>query len=125
MRLRVRCADPSSPGRRWPSGHRPIVAINKIDRSDAEPLRVHDEVLGLFIDLEASHDQLDAPFLYTSSRAGTATQELDQPGTDLAPLFQAILDYVPEPRSDAAGPFQMLVSTLDFSAFSAVSPAAG
>ena len=54
-------------------GLQPIVAINKIDRSDAEPMRVHDEVLGLFIDLEATHDQLDAPFLYTSSRAGTAT----------------------------------------------------
>ena len=61
-------------------GLRPIVAINKIDRADAEPLRVHDEVLGLFIDLEATHDQLDAPFLYTSSRAGTATAELGQPG---------------------------------------------
>ena len=61
-------------------GLRPIVAINKIDRSDAEPLRVHDEVLGLFIDLEATHEQLDAPFLYTSSRAGTATAELEQPG---------------------------------------------
>ena len=76
-------------------GHQPIVAINKIDRSDAEPLRVHDEVLGLFIDLEASHEQLDAPFLYTSSRAGTATLELDQPGTDLKPLFEAILKRVP------------------------------
>src|ERR671913_2579025 len=64
-------------------GLRPIVAINKIDRSDAEPLRVHDEVLGLFIDLDATHDQLDAPFLYTSSRAGTATRELDRPGPDL------------------------------------------
>src|SRR3954463_2569149 len=88
-------------------GHRPIVAINKIDRSDAEPLRVHDEVLGLFIDLEASHDQLDAPFLYTSSRAGTATFELDQPGPDLKPLFQAILDHVPVPQGDPEGPFQM------------------
>ena len=56
-------------------GLRPIVAINKIDRQDAEPLRVHDEVLGLFIDLEASHEQLDAPFFYTSSRAGTATHQ--------------------------------------------------
>ena len=73
-------------------GLRPIVVINKIDRQDAEPLRVHDEVLGLFIDLEASHDQLDAPFFYTSSRAGTATAELEQPGTDLAPLFQSIID---------------------------------
>jgi GTP-binding protein len=98
-------------------GHRPIVAINKIDRSDAEPLRVHDEVLGLFIDLEATHDQLDAPFLYTSSRAGTATMDLGKPGTDLTPLFQTILDYVPEPKGDPEEPFQMLVSTLDFSSF--------
>jgi GTP-binding protein len=98
-------------------GLKPIVAINKIDRADAEPLRVHDEVLGLFIDLDASHDQLDAPFLYTSSRAGTATAELDQPGTDLKPLFQAILDHVPAPKGDPEGPFQMLVSTLDFSSF--------
>jgi GTP-binding protein len=98
-------------------GLRPIVAINKIDRSDAEPLRVHDEVLGLFIDLEATHEQLDAPFLYTSSRAGTATADLEQPGTDLRPLFRAILDHVPEPKGDPEGPFQMLVSTLDFSSF--------
>ncbi|MEO6067773.1 MAG: translational GTPase TypA [Gemmatimonadales bacterium] len=98
-------------------GLRPIVAINKIDRSDSEPMRVHDEVLGLFIDLDATTEQLDAPFLYTSSRFGTATMELDQPGTDLAPLFQSILDYVPPPKSDADGPFQMLISTLDFSNF--------
>ncbi len=98
-------------------GLRPIVAINKIDRSDAEPLRVHDEVLGLFIDLDATHEQLDAPFLYTSSRAGTATHELEQPGTDLAPLFETILSYVPAPTGDPEAPFQMLVSTLDFSTF--------
>ena len=98
-------------------GLRPIVAINKIDRPDAEPMRVHDEVLGLFIDLEASHEQLDAPFLYTSSRHGTATVELDQPGPDLAPLFDAILAHVPPPKSDASGPFQMLISTLDFTTF--------
>src|ERR687894_684807 len=98
-------------------GLRPIVAINKIDRADAEPLRVHDEVLGLFIDLEATHEQLAAPFLYTSRRAGTATADLNKPGTDLTPLFQTILDYVPEPKGDPAGPFQMLVSTLDFSSF--------
>ncbi len=98
-------------------GHQPIVAINKIDRSDAEPLRVHDEVLGLFIDLEATHEQLDAAFLYTSSRAGTATLDLDQPGTDLTPLFEAILERVPAPTGDADGPFQMLISTLDFSTF--------
>jgi GTP-binding protein len=98
-------------------GLKPIVAINKIDRSDAEPLRVHDEVLGLFIDLEATHEQLDAPFLYTSSRAGTATPELEHPGTDLSPLFQAVLDHVPAPSGDPEGPFQMLISTLDFSTF--------
>ena len=98
-------------------GLRPIVAINKIDRADAEPLRAHDEVLGLFIDLEATHEQLDAPFLYTSSRAGTATTEIEHPGKDLPPLFQAILDHVPEPKGDPDGPFQMLVSTLDFSNF--------
>jgi GTP-binding protein len=78
---------------------------------------VHDEVLGLFIDLEASHDQLDATFLYTSSRHGTATLDLATPGTDLKPLFQAILDHVPAPAGDPAGPFQMLISTLDHSPF--------
>ena len=98
-------------------GLQPIVAINKIDRPDAEPLRVHDEVLGLFIDLEASHEQLDAPFLYTSSRHGTATTELDQPGPDLAPLFESIVAHVPPPTGDANGPFQMLISTLDFTTF--------
>ncbi len=98
-------------------GLQPIVAINKIDRSDAEPLRVHDEVLGLFIDLEASHDQLDATFLYTSSRHGTATLDMGTPGTNLEPLFQAILDHVPAPTGDPAGPFQMLISTLDHSPF--------
>jgi GTP-binding protein len=98
-------------------GLRPIIAINKIDRADAEPFRVHDEVLGLFIDLEATHEQLDAPFLYTSSRAGTATPHLEQPGTDLVPLFDAILEHVPAPTGDPEGPFQMLVSTLDHSNF--------
>ena len=98
-------------------GLRPIVAINKIDRQDAEPLRVHDEVLGLFIDLEASHEQLDAPFFYTSSRAGTATPEMEKPGTDLVPLFQAIVDHVPAPSGQEDGPFQMLISTLDYSSY--------
>jgi GTP-binding protein len=98
-------------------GLQPIVAINKIDRSDAEPLRVHDEVLSLFMDLEANEAQLNCPFLYTSSRHGTATLELDEPATNLDLLFQSILDTVPEPTGDPDKPFQMLVSTLDFSNF--------
>ena len=98
-------------------GLHPIVCINKIDRADAEPLRVHDEVLGLFIDLDATHEQLDAPFLYTSSREGTATFDLDQPGDSLAPLFDAIVEHVPPPSGQEAGPFQMLVSTLDYSSY--------
>ncbi len=98
-------------------GLKPIIAINKIDRPDAEPYRVHDEVLGLFIDLEATHEQLEAPFLYTSSRHGHATTELDQPGTTLGPLFDSIVANVPAPTGDPDGPFQMLISTLDHSSF--------
>lgn len=98
-------------------GLQPIVAINKIDRSDAEPMRVHDEVLSLFMDLDATEAQLDCPFLYTQGRAGTASRSLDVPGTDLTPLFETIVATVPPPKGDAEGPFQMLVSTLDFSSF--------
>jgi GTP-binding protein len=98
-------------------GLQPIVAINKIDRQDAEPLRVHDEVLSLFLDLDATEAQLNAPFLYTSSRHGTATLELDQPGTTLDSLFDTIVKTVPAPTGDPELPFQMLISTLDFSNF--------
>ncbi|HEX4632793.1 MAG TPA: GTP-binding protein, partial [Gemmatimonadales bacterium] len=98
-------------------GLRPIVLVNKIDRQDAEPMRVHDEVLELFLDLEANQDQFTCPFLYTSSRAGTATRELKEPGTTLEPLFQTILDTIPAPQADPAGPFQMLISTLDYSSY--------
>ncbi len=98
-------------------GLQPIVAINKIDRSDAEPLRVHDEVLSLFMDLEATEAQVNCPFLYTSSRFGTATFDLDKPAANLELLFQSILDTVPAPTGDPDQPFQMLVSTLDFSNF--------
>jgi len=98
-------------------GLRPIVLVNKIDRQDAEPMRVHDEVLELFLDLEASPDQFNCPFLYTSSRAGTATFDLKVPGTSLEPLFRTILDTIPPPKAAAAGPFQMLISTLDYSSY--------
>ncbi len=98
-------------------GLKPIVLVNKVDRQDAEPLRVHDEVLELFLDLEASPEQFTCPFLYTSSRFGTATHDLQVPGTDLKPLFQTILETIPPPRADPTGGFQMLVSTLDYSSY--------
>ena len=98
-------------------GLQPIVVVNKIDRQDAEPLRVHDEVLELFLDLEASDTQFHCPFLYASSRQGIATPELAVPGTDLTPLFRTIVETVPPPSGDATGHFQMLVSTLDHSSY--------
>jgi GTP-binding protein len=98
-------------------GRTPIVVINKIDRPGADPLRVHDEVLDLFIELEADEAQLDAPVVYASGRNGTATMDLDNPGTDLVPLFDAIVRHVPSPPGDAHGPFQMLVSTIDHSPY--------
>ena len=98
-------------------GLKPIVLINKIDRQDAEPLRVHDEVLELLIDLEATPEQFNCTFLYTSSRQGVATLDLAQPGTTLGPLFDTILSEIPPPAADADGPFQMLISTLDFSSY--------
>ena len=105
-------------------GLQPIVVINKIDRSDAEPMRVHDEVLELFMDLEATHEQLDAPFLYATSRFGMAWRELpkalpadvSKEPADLVPLFEAIVAHVPPPVA-LEGPFQMLVSTIDHSPY--------
>ena len=98
-------------------GLRPIVVVNKIDRADAEPLRVHDEVLQLLLDLEASPEQFSCPFLYASSRQGIATRDLGVPGTDLRPLFETILDTIPAPTGDPTGAFQMLISTLDYSSY--------
>ena len=98
-------------------GRTPIVVINKIDRPGADPLRVHDEVLGLFIELEADEAQLDAPVVYASAREGVATMSLDVPPVDLAPLFAAIVEHVPAPPHDAESPFQMLVSTIDYSPY--------
>src|SRR6185503_4854400 len=81
------------------------------------PMRVHDEVLDLFIELEADEAQLDAPVVYASAREGIATMDLDVPPTDLAPLFKAIVDHVPPPPTDAFSPFQMLISTIDYSPY--------
>src|SRR5687767_6194044 len=98
-------------------GRTPIVVINKIDRPGADPMRVHDEVLDLFIELEADEAQLDAPVVYASAREGVATMDLDVTPVDLAPLFDTILEAVPPAPSDAASPFQMLISTIDFSPY--------
>jgi GTP-binding protein len=98
-------------------GRTPIVVINKIDRPGADPMRVHDEVLDLFIELEADEAQLDAPVVYASAREGVATKDLDVTPVDLAPLFDTIIASVPPAPSDAAAPFQMLISTIDFSPY--------
>jgi len=93
-------------------GHRAVVVINKIDRPDARCQAVVDEVLDLLIELGAADEQLDVPFLYASGRDGTASMD-ESGGSDLAPLFQAILDYVPPPKVEE-GPLQMLVSLIDY-----------
>ncbi len=98
-------------------GRTPIVVINKIDRPGADPMRVHDEVLDLFIELEADEAQLDAPVVYASAREGVATMDLDVPAVDLTPLFDAIIEHVPPPTGNEAEPFQMLVSTIDHSPY--------
>ena len=95
----------------------PIVVINKIDRPGADPMRVHDEVLDLFIELEANEAQLDATVVYASAREGVATMDMDVTPVDLSPLFDAIIKHVPAPPSDDTGPFQMLISTIDHSPY--------
>ncbi|OYV63953.1 MAG: GTP-binding protein TypA, partial [Gemmatimonadetes bacterium 21-71-4] len=98
-------------------GRTPIVVINKIDRPGADPARVRDEVLDLFIELEANDVQLDAPVVYASGREGVATLDMAVTPVDLTPLFDAIVEHVPPPPHDAEGPFQMLVSTIDYSPY--------
>jgi GTP-binding protein len=95
----------------------PLVVINKVDRRDARPLEVHNEVLELFMDLDATDAQLDAPFLYAVGRDGWASVEPDATGGDLTPLFETIISYFPSPKADADGRFQMLISTLDHSPY--------
>src|SRR5256714_1250347 len=95
----------------------PIVVINKIDRPGSDPMRVHDEVLDLFIELEANEGQLDAPVVYASAREGVATMDMDVAPVDLTPLFDSIVRHVPAPPSDDESPFQMLISTIDHSPY--------
>ncbi|HUK24345.1 MAG TPA: translational GTPase TypA, partial [Terriglobales bacterium] len=93
----------------------PILVVNKIDRGDARPQEVLNEVYDLFIDLDAQEDQLDFPVLYTNAKAGTASADLEIPGENLQPLFEAILSTIPAPGGDPGGPLQILVANLDYS----------
>ena len=98
-------------------GHRVIVVVNKIDRPDQRIHEVMDEVLELLLDLDATDEQLDSPMLFCSGRNGTASYSPDAQGTDLVPLFETILEYIPAPACDPDAPFQMLVSSIDYNEF--------
>lgn len=94
-----------------------IVCINKIDRPEARPDEVVDEVLELFIDLDASEEQLDCPFIFASARDGIASYSSTEPGTDMVPLFDTILDYIPAPEGDPDASTQVLISTIDYNEY--------
>ena len=98
-------------------GLRPIVVINKIDRADARPEEVHNEVFDLFDNLGATEEQLDFPTLFASGREGWAVNDLADERKDIVPLFQKIIDHVPAPCCDETGPFKMLVTTLEADPF--------
>src|SRR5437660_646833 len=93
----------------------PIVVLNKIDRADARPKEVLNEVYDLFIDLDATEEQIEFPVLYTDARLGTASREVSTPRRDLQPLFEAIINTIPSPQGDPSGPLQILVANLDYS----------
>lgn len=94
-----------------------IVCINKIDRPEARPAEVVDEVLELFIDLEADEAQLDCPFIYASAKAGTSSLSPDEPGKDMVPLFETILKHIPAPQGDSDAGTQVLISTIDYNEY--------
>src|SRR5438552_3843577 len=98
-------------------GLKPIVVINKVDRPDARPQDVHNEIFDLFALLDASEAQLDFPTLFASGRDGWATPEMSAPRQDLAPLFELIVAHVPPPTADEDAPFAMLATTLDYDPF--------
>ena len=93
----------------------PIVVVNKIDRPDARPAEVLNEIYDLFIDLDADETQLEFPVLYTNAKAGLASEDAKERGTDLRPLFDAVVRHVPPPRGNPAAPLQLLVANLDSS----------
>lgn len=94
-----------------------IVCVNKIDRPEARCSEVIDEILELFIDLDADESQLDCPFIFASARVGTATLDMDTPGTNMIPLLDTILDYIPAPEGDPDAATQVLVSTIDYNEY--------
>ena len=98
-------------------GHKVIVVVNKVDRPDQRIHEVMDEVLELLLDLNATDEQFESPTLFCSGRQGTASYSPDVPGTDLVPLFETILNYIPAPVADTEAPFQMLVSSIDYNEF--------
>jgi GTP-binding protein len=102
-------------GKALEAGLPPIVVINKIDRADARPQEVLNEIYDLFIDLDAREEQLEFPVLYTNAKAGTTSLSVDKPGADLQPLFEAILETIPAPAGDASAALQILVANLDYS----------
>ncbi len=97
------------------AGAKPIVVINKIDRDNAHPKQVLDQVFELFISLNATDEQLDFPFIYCSAKQGYAKERLDQESQTMAPLFEAIIRHIPPPRARAGEGFQVLVANLDYS----------
>ena len=94
-----------------------IVCINKIDRPEARPAEVIDEILELFIDLDASDEQLDCPFIYASAKAGYAVLELSDEHRDMTPLFETIINYIPAPKGNPDAPLQVLISTIDYNEY--------
>ncbi|MBT9780006.1 translational GTPase TypA [Clostridium sp. MCC353] len=94
-----------------------IVCINKIDRPEARPTEVIDEILELFMDLDASDEQLDCPFIYASAKSGYAKKELEDASVDMSPLFETIVDYIPAPEGDPEAPTQVLISTIDYNEY--------
>ena len=94
-----------------------VVCINKIDRPEARPAEVVDEILELFIDLDANEEQLDCPFIFASAKEGVASTSYEEPGTDMKPLFDAIVNYIPAPTGDPDADTQVLISTIDYNEY--------